>query len=206
MPGGWDMGMMWTGMPNRGRIGDASSFLSMWMVMMTAMMLPALVPALLRYRLRLLGVQRARVDLLTAIAAVGYFFVWALLGVAVFPAGVLVASAARASVGLARFLPVMTASVVMVAGMLQLTQWNARELDRCRESLNRGQPTDGPRSAWRFGVRLGANCASCCGGLMAVLLVTGLMNLCSMALIALALTVVAGGALPSVCGRSRARQ
>jgi predicted metal-binding membrane protein len=45
------------------------------------------------------------------------------------------------------------------------------------------------RTAWRHGVRLGFHCSRCCGGLMAVLLVVGVMDLRAMALVAAAITV-----------------
>jgi predicted metal-binding membrane protein len=46
----------------------------------------------------------------------------------------------------------------------------------------------GARSAWGHGVRLGADCALCCSGLMAIMLVTGVMNLGAMTLVTVAIT------------------
>lgn len=40
---------------------------------------------------------------------------------------------------------------------------------------------------WRAGIRMGIDCIVCCAGLMAVLIVTGVMNLIGMALIAAAI-------------------
>jgi predicted metal-binding membrane protein len=45
------------------------------------------------------------------------------------------------------------------------------------------------RTAWRHGLRLGLHCAQCCAGLMAILLVVGVMDLGAMGLVAAALTV-----------------
>jgi len=79
--------------------------------------------------------------------------------------------------------------VLLLAGGLQLTSWKARQLCRCRavpafrQELNRGA-----RNAWRHGMRLGADCALCCSGLMAILLVTGVMNLGTMALVTVGIT------------------
>jgi predicted metal-binding membrane protein len=42
--------------------------------------------------------------------------------------------------------------------------------------------------AWRHGLRLGIHCSECCAGLMAVLLVVGVMDLRAMTLIAAAIT------------------
>lgn len=51
------------------------------------------------------------------------------------------------------------------------------------QKLNRGA-----RNAWRHGMRLAADCALCCSGLMAILLVTSVRNLGTMALITVAIT------------------
>jgi predicted metal-binding membrane protein len=46
----------------------------------------------------------------------------------------------------------------------------------------------GARTAWRQGLRLGLHCSQCCVGLMAILLVIGVMNLRAMAVVAIAIT------------------
>ena len=44
-------------------------------------------------------------------------------------------------------------------------------------------------TAWRHGLRLGLHCSLCCVGLMAILLVIGVMDLRAMAIVAAAITV-----------------
>src|SRR5437762_365165 len=44
-------------------------------------------------------------------------------------------------------------------------------------------------TAWRHGLRLGLHCSGCCVGLMAILLVIGVMDLRAMAVVAAAITV-----------------
>ena len=80
--------------------------------------------------------------------------------------------------------------VVLLAGSLQLTAWKARQLACCRESPGRGRtlPADAG-TAWRHGLRLGLHCSRCCVGLMAILLVIGVMDLRAMAVVAAAITV-----------------
>src|SRR2546422_8690754 len=90
-------------------LGAAASFLGMWVVMMAAMMLPSLVPTLWRYR-------QAGLGRLTALVGVGYFFVWSVFGMAVFPL----------SAALARAVPIAVGVVVLLAGFLQFTGWKAR--------------------------------------------------------------------------------
>src|SRR5882762_143081 len=88
MPGGWALSMAWMRMPGQTWSGAAASFLGMWVVMMVAMMLPSLVPMLWRYRQAVGRAGDARLGWLTAFVGGGYFFVWAVLGVAVFALGV----------------------------------------------------------------------------------------------------------------------
>jgi predicted metal-binding membrane protein len=189
MPGGWTMSMAWMKMQGQSWLASAASFMAMWVVMMAAMMLPALVPTLLRYRLSLRGPETIYFNALTVIAGAGYFLVWALLGAIVYPFGVFVARAGMASAILARSVPIATGTVLLLAGCLQLTAWKARQLCRCRAVPACGQALNqDARGAWRRGMRLGADCALCCSGLMAILLVTGVMNLGAMALVTIAIT------------------
>ena len=49
-------------------------------------------------------------------------------------------------------------------------------------------PAD-PGTAWRYGLRLGLHCSRCCVGLMAILLVIGIMDLRVMAAVVAAITI-----------------
>src|SRR3954465_15641654 len=92
MPGGWTMSMAWMRMPGQTWPGAAAAFLGMWIVMMVAMMLPSLVPMLWRYRQAVGGPGATRLGALTALVGLGYFCVWAVFGMAVFPMGVALAA------------------------------------------------------------------------------------------------------------------
>lgn len=189
MPGDWTMSMAWMRMGGQTWLELAATFLGMWVVMMVAMMLPSLVPMLRRYR-RAVGVAAGpRLAGLTAVAAAGYFSVWAALGVAVFPFGVALAELAMRSPPLARGVPLAAAAVVLLAGALQFTRWKAEQLDCCRRGAARHRhlPADAG-TAWRHGLRLGLDCTRCCAGLTAVLLVTGVMDLAVMGVVAAAIT------------------
>jgi predicted metal-binding membrane protein len=189
MPGGWTMSMTWMRMPGQTWPGAAASFLGMWVVMMVAMMLPSLVPMLWRYRLRVGGTGETRRGVLTALVAVGYFLVWTVFGMAAFPLGVALAAVAMQQPALARGVPIAVGVIVLIAGSLQLTAWKARCLACCREAPGRGHtlPADAG-TAWRHGLRLGLHCSRCCAGLMAILLVIGVMDLRAMAVVAAAIT------------------
>ena len=192
MPGGSTMSTTWMPMPGETWPGAAASFLAMWVVMMVAMMLPSLVPMLWRYRLAVGSTGRtgeARLARLTVLVGVGYFFVWTLLGVAAYPLGATLAAIAMRQPALARAAPIAAGVVVLVAGSLQLTAWKARQLACCREAPGRGRVLQADATtAWRHGLRLGLQCSRCCAGLMAILLVIGVMDLRAMALVTAAIT------------------
>jgi predicted metal-binding membrane protein len=160
MPGGWTMSMAWMRMPGQTWPAVAASFLGMWIVMMVAMMLPSLVPMLWRYREAVGRTAGTRLGQLTALVGVAYFCVWTVFGIAVFPLGVALATLEMQQPALARAAPIAAGVVVLIAGALQFTAWKA----------------------------LGFQCSQCCAGLMAILLVVGVMDLRVMAAVAVAIT------------------
>ena len=189
MPGGWTMSMAWMRMPGQSWPAAASMFLGMWVVMMVAMMLPYLVPALWRYRQDAAATGVTRFGLRTVLVGAGYFFVWTLIGLAAFPLGAALAAIQMQYPAVSRATPVAAGVVVLIAGVLQFTGWKAGRLACCRGSLRSGcvrPPIDTP---WRYGLRLGLDCALCCANLMALLLVLGVMDLRAMALVAAAITL-----------------
>ena len=190
MPGGWTMSMAWMRMPGQTWPGTAASFLGMWVVMMVAMMLPSLVPMLRRYRHAVGRAGARHLGALTAIVGAGYFLVWTVFGMAVFPLGATLAELEMQQPTLARAVPIAAGVVVLIAGALQFTAWKARHLACCREAPEGGRtlPADA-RTAWRHGISLGLHCSLCCAGPMAILLVMGVMDLRAMAVVAAAITV-----------------
>ncbi len=189
MPGGWTMSMAWMRLPGQTWPSAAAAFVGMWVVMMVAMMLPSLVPMLRRYRHAVGRTGATRLDPLTAIVGAGYFFVWTVFGIAVFPLGVALATVEMQQPALARAVPIAVGVVVLIAGALQFTAWKARHLACCREAPGRGRTLQADaRTAWRHGLRLGLYCSRCCAGLMTILLVIGVMDLRAMAIVAAAIT------------------
>ncbi len=175
MPGGWKMSMIW--MPGQDWSGAAMSYLGMWVVMMMAMMMPSLVPML------------PRMGWLTVVAGTGYFFVWTVFGMAVFPIGVAFATAEMKLPGLSRAIPVAVGVVILIAGLLQFTGWKAQQLACCRQAAGcSGTMPASVGEAWRQGLRFGLHCSQCCFGLMITLLVVGVMDLRMMAVVAAAIT------------------
>ncbi|HKO12276.1 MAG TPA: DUF2182 domain-containing protein, partial [Acidobacteriaceae bacterium] len=197
MQGGWTMSMAWMRMPGQSWIGAGGTFVAMWVVMMAAMMLPSLSAMLWRYRRALRRRRQSGLGLLTAIAGAAYFFVWALCGVGVFLGGAGIASTAMQWPALAKIVPMAAGLVVLGAGAFQFTKWKDRHLASCREEPMRGAPAADPGSAWRHGLRLGMRCGVSCANLTAILLVAGVMDLRTMAMVTVAITaerIAPGGA------------
>src|SRR6266568_3395284 len=189
MPGGWTMSMAWMRMPGQSWLGAAAMFIGMWVVMMVAMMLPPLMPTLWSYRRSIRGLAEVRLSGLTALAGAGYFLVWAIFGIAVYLMGLTVTTAEMRWLALARYVPVATGAVLLLAGLFQFTAWKARRLGRCRNVPACLPAYPNPGSAWRSGLGWGVDCSLCCCGFMLVLLVTGVMNLAAMAVLATAITI-----------------
>lgn len=188
MPGGWTMSMAWMKMPGQTWPGVAASFVGMWIAMMVTMMLPALVPTLWRYRQTVGRAGETRPGRLTVIVGLGYFFVWTVLGVAVFPLGVAVTAIEMQQPALSRAVPIAMGVVVLVAGALQFSAWKARHLACCRDAGSCRTQTASAGRAWRQGLRLGLHCSFCCAGPMTILLIVGVMDLRAMAIVAAAIT------------------
>jgi predicted metal-binding membrane protein len=190
MPGDGGMSMAWMRMPGETWFGATASFVGMWITMMVAMMLPSLVPMLWRYREALADAGDAQLARLSAIAGAGYFFVWTLLGIAVFPVGATLVAVEMQYAALARAVPLMMGAAVLIVGALQFSAWKARHLACCRagRACRRTFQAD-VRTAWRHGISLGIHCAYCCAGLTAILLIIGVMDLRAMVAVTAAITL-----------------
>jgi predicted metal-binding membrane protein len=190
MPGGWTMSMAWMRMPGQTWPSAAAAFLGMWIVMMVAMMLPSLVPMLSRYRQAVGSTGGARLGRLTAMVGLGYFLVWTLFGVAIFPVGIALAAVEMQSTSLARAVPIAVGVLVLIAGVLQFTAWKAHHLACCRVAPGRDRTLRADAgTALRYGLRLGFHCTHCCAGMTAILLGMGVMDLGAMAVVAAAITL-----------------
>jgi predicted metal-binding membrane protein len=179
--------------------GAAAEFVGMWLAMMAPMMLPSLVPTLWRYRRSVPSGSALARHGLTALVILGYFTVWALLG-----AGVHAAAAGLTAVEAhweARSLqPALTCAALLLAALVQLSGWKARQLARCtREPAFAPQPA--ALGALRHGLELGVRCALSCGNLMLALLATGLMDPLAMTAVGLAVTAERLAPAPRLAAR-----
>jgi predicted metal-binding membrane protein len=109
---------------------------------------------------------------------------------AAFPLGAALAAIEMEQPVLARAVPIALGVIVLMAGAFQFTGWKARHLAWCREASRCDLAMHaGAGGAWRHGLLLGLHCSYCCGGLMAILLVMGVMDLRVMTVVAAAITV-----------------
>jgi len=189
MAPGSNMPMLWLPLCGQSWPGLAVSFLGMWSVMMLAMMLPSLLPMLWRYREAVRGYNNVHLGWLSVVVGGGYFCVWTVIGIAVFALGVAVEAIQIQFPVLTRMMPITAGLVVLLAGAIQFTRWKVQRLACCRAT----PPPDcvlspGTATAWHYGLRLGRHCVYCCGNLMAILLVVGVMDLPAMVLLTTAMT------------------
>jgi predicted metal-binding membrane protein len=170
-------------------VTEPASFVAMWLVMMMAMMLPSLLPMLRRYHQAVASTGEPRAGQLTALVGAGYFSVWMVIGVAISPLAVGVATTEMRLPALPRAVPTAIGVVVLMAGALQFTPWKLHHLACWREASSSGcTASSDPGTAWRHGLRLGLHCVFCCANLMAILLVIGIMDLRAMAVVTAAVT------------------
>jgi predicted metal-binding membrane protein len=170
--------------------------LAMWAVMMTAMMLPSASPLVLLYAgaLRTSGDEQAGRK--TYAMAAGYLLVWGLFSVA--------ATVLQRGLSFVLILtpmmepatPEVTAVLLAVAGLYQLTPLKRACLRVCRSPLSYLLQHWGPGTfaAFRLGAQHGTYCLGCCWALMLLLFAGGVMNL--VVIVALTLWVLAEKLVP----------
>jgi predicted metal-binding membrane protein len=190
MPGGWAMSMTWMLMPGQSGFDAVTSFLGMWEVMMLAMMLPSLVPMLLRYREAVQKANARRLNWLTVLVGLGYFTVWTIIGLAVFPLGIWFNAILMQHKGFSLMVPFAVGVVVLGVGLLQFSNWKWYQLACCRALPFNGKTAPANAgTALKHGLHLGVQCSRCSAGLMFILLVIGMMNLWAMDIITLAISI-----------------
>ena len=148
--------------------------------MMAAMMLPSALPLLVlleRVQRQRFGAQRGWRA--TGAAALGYFTAWAGFSV-------LATLAQWALLELRLVTPMMDSASAALSGLLlagaglyQFTALKQVCLTGCRSPIGALMAASGAsaRSAFLMGLRQGSYCVGCCGLLMALLFVLGVMNL-----------------------------
>lgn len=171
---------------------------AMWAAMMAAMMLPSASPTLLLY-LRAARIRRE--DPLASdrvyVLAAAYLAVWAVFSIVATLLQWLLSSQAFLSPMMESASPRVTAALLFLAGVYQLTPLKRACLRSCRSPLSfllqQWQP--GRAGAFRMGLQHGSYCLGCCWALMLLLFAGGVMNL--NVILALTLWIIIEKLLPT---------
>jgi predicted metal-binding membrane protein len=165
-------------MTNWGAV-DLGLVLVMWAVMMAAMMLPSSIPMVLSFA-ALAHQRRARglPYVKTSVFVLGYLAVWAGFSFLATFAQWGLLEARLVTPMMVSATPWLAGALLVAAGAFQLTPWKHRCLTRCTSPFGflLNEWRDGAVGAWVMGFRHGLFCLGCCGALMALLFVFGVMN------------------------------
>jgi len=153
--------------------------LLMWSVMMVAMMAPSAALMVLLYRQVVRSNKLAREALGTGLFCAGYFVLWTLFSLLATSLQWLFEEWALLSPMMRSQSAALSGVILMVAGLYQFSSLKQACLKHCRGPLffitRHWRP--GLGGAFEMGVIHGAYCVGCCGALMALLFVGGIMDL-----------------------------
>lgn len=178
---------------------DLGLLFVMWSVMMVAMMLPSAAPMVLAFVTLNQGRQSAGRPLLpVGFFLGGYLAVWTAFSAAATLAQWGLHQASVLSTMMESTSPVLNGAMLLAAGVFQWTPLKRMCLSGCRSPLAflMSEWRNGKQGAFVMGLRHGSYCLGCCWILMALLFVTGVMNLfwvVVVALFVLAEKVLPGG-------------
>jgi predicted metal-binding membrane protein len=165
---------------------SAGLFIAIWAVMMVAMMFPAAAPMIVMFG-TVYASKRAQQQpyVPTWIFVSGYLLVWILPGVVIYVLAVQVENLTGKSMWLMQNGTRISGSLLVLAGLYQLSPLKNACLSKCRTPLQFLLTSwhDGHGGAFRMGVEHGAFCLGCCWLLFVILIPLGLMNLPVMALV-----------------------
>jgi predicted metal-binding membrane protein len=149
----------------------------MWAVMMVAMMLPSTSPMVIAYA-RIASTRGGCPTVSAWLFALGYLAIWTLFSAAATVFQFALVQWSLLSNALVTT-PIVGAAILVVAGVYQLTQLKETCLGRCQSPIGFFMThwREGAGGALRMGLSHGAFCVGCCWMLMALLFVTGVMNL-----------------------------
>ncbi|MEH6450622.1 MAG: DUF2182 domain-containing protein [Oleispira sp.] len=159
---------------------DIAMLFLMWAVMMAGMMLPSVVPVILLVdRVNQKRKQRNSPYTQTLYFVLGYLMVWTFYSL-------MITFVQWGLHHLALLSPMMVSAnkffsgaLLIIAGLYQWSPLKQRCLQLCRSPLSiiTTQWKEGIMGAITMGVKHGQYCLGCCWFLMAILFVTGVMNL-----------------------------
>jgi predicted metal-binding membrane protein len=161
-------------------LGYAVLMFFMWWVMMVAMMLPSATPMVLLFA----AMNRKRKEngnpfVPTTVFASAYLVVWAGFSVVAVALQWGLEATALLSPMLVSTSGLLSALLLIAAGIYQLTPIKQACLKHCRSPIHFVMTgwRNGPGGAFRMGIEHGTYCVGCCWFLMGLLFFGGVMNL-----------------------------
>lgn len=178
-------GSLWTALC--GPLGvPAALIVLLWLAMTLAMMLPTAAPMILTYAEIAETAARKGERIVSPLAlAAGYCAVWISAAFVAAAVQLLFADAVPTA-----WAPPLTAAAFVGAGLYQFSTLKHACLSRCRQPFSFFflNWTTEPRGVFRLGVRQGLDCLGCCWAMMALMFVSGAMNVVWMAVLAIFMT------------------
>ena len=158
----------------------------MWAVMMVAMMVPSVAPLVLVFARANREKGGNRVVGSAGILLLGYLLVWAGFSILATLAQWGLHSAAQLAPMMVSTSPVPGGLLLIAVGVFQFTPLKRACLSYCRSPLSflMSHWRGGQGGTFVMGLQHGAYCVGCCGMLMALLFITGVMNMLWVAVIA----------------------
>ncbi|MEE3202836.1 MAG: DUF2182 domain-containing protein, partial [Acidobacteriota bacterium] len=160
----------------------------MWTIMMVAMMVPTAIPMTLMYAAVARKADACHAPIApTSVFVTGYLIIWTVFSIVATTAQWGLDQAALLSPMLVTTSPTIGATLLITAGLYQLTPLKQACLRKCRGPIHflahHWRP--GTIGALRMGVEHGFFCLGCCWILMGLLFLGGVMNLMWIATITL---------------------
>jgi predicted metal-binding membrane protein len=152
---------------------------AMWAVMMTGMMLPSASPMLLLYGVIARRSAQRLASLQIYAFAAGYLVVWTVFSLGATALQRILAAFLLVSSMMEIASPRTGATLLLIAGVYQLTPIKLACLQTCQSPLGflMSRWRNGLSGAFGMGLEHGAYCVGCCWALMLLLFAGGVMNL-----------------------------
>jgi predicted metal-binding membrane protein len=152
---------------------------AMWAVMMTGMMLPSASPMLLLYGAIARRSSQASAGRRIYAFAAGYLIVWTVFSLGATALQRVLAAVLLVSSMMETTSPAVGATLLLIAGLYQLTPLKLACLRTCQSPLGflMSRWRNGLSGAFHMGLQHGTYCVGCCWAMMLLLFVGGVMNL-----------------------------
>jgi predicted metal-binding membrane protein len=160
----------------------------MWSVMMVAMMLPSATPTVLMFETMVRkGASHASRTAMLTIFVAGYLAIWTLYSGLAAAGQLWLQHSGLVVPAISKSLPAVSAGLLIVAGIFQLTPLKHACLRHCQSPLGFFMVhwRRGRKGALLMGLRSGVYCVGCCWALMVLMFVAGVMNVIWMAALAI---------------------